>query len=113
MLVDTITTREEALQLINNNNVVIFKFTATWCGPCKKVASLVDELYEQVKDHVVMVIVDIDKARDIASFMKIRSVPTMLSYINKQPMDSILGANEKGIIGFFNKAYQYSQQNCE
>ena len=67
MLIDTITTREEALQLINNNKAVIFKFTATWCGPCKRVAPLVDELYEQVKDHVVMVIVDIDKARDIAS----------------------------------------------
>ena len=113
MLIDTITTREEALQLINNNKAVIFKFTATWCGPCKRVAPLVDELYEQVKDHVVMVIVDIDKARDIASFMKIRSVPTMLSYINQQPMDSVLGANEKGIIAFFNKTFQLSQQNSE
>ena len=113
MLIDTITTRQEALQLINNHKIVIFKFTATWCGPCKRVAGLVDELYEQVKDHVVMVIVDIDKARDIASFMKIRSVPTMLSYINQQPMDSILGADKKGIIGFFNKTYQWSQQNNE
>ena len=45
--------------------------------------------------------------------MKIRSVPTMLSYINQQPMDSVLGANEKGIIAFFNKTFQWSQQNSE
>jgi thioredoxin 1 len=110
MLIDTLKTREEALHIINNYKAVIFKFTATWCGPCKRVSGLVDELYEQVKDHVVMVIVDIDKAKDIASYMKIRSVPTMISYIDKQPMDSVLGADRDGIIAFFNKTYQKSSE---
>ena len=110
MLIDNIKTRQEAIDLINNNKAVIFKFTATWCGPCKKVYSLIDELYQQVKDYIVMVIVDIDKARDIASYMKIKSIPTMLSYINRQPTDSVLGADEEGIISFFNKTYQWSQQ---
>ena len=57
-----------------------------------------------------MVIVDIDKAKDIASYMKIRSVPTMISYIDKQPMDSVLGADRDGIIAFFNKTYQKSSE---
>ena len=50
-----------------------------------------------------MIIVDIDKARDIASAMKIRSVPTMHNFINGAPMDSITGSNKEHIISFFKK----------
>jgi len=50
-----------------------------------------------------MIIVDIDAGRDIASAIKIKSVPTMYNYVNGNPMDSVMGSNTSSIESFFNK----------
>jgi thioredoxin-like negative regulator of GroEL len=97
------TTREEVMEYFKTHPVVIMKFTATWCGPCKRSTPLVDKLFNEMSNNVSMIIVDIDKARDIASAMKIKSVPTMYNFINGAPMDSVIGSNKDHIISFFKK----------
>uniref|UniRef100_A0A6C0C6E6 Thioredoxin domain-containing protein n=1 Tax=viral metagenome TaxID=1070528 RepID=A0A6C0C6E6_9ZZZZ len=98
-----LTTRNEVTEYLTTHPVVIMKFTATWCGPCKRSAPLVNNLFAQMHDNVSMIIVDIDKARDISSAMKVKSVPTLHNFINGRPMDSVVGANDDSIISFFNK----------
>jgi len=54
-------------------------------------------------NNVTMVVVDIDKGRDISSAMKIKSVPTIYNFINGAPMDSVIGSNSENIVSFFKK----------
>jgi thioredoxin-like negative regulator of GroEL len=54
-------------------------------------------------NNVSMIIVDIDKGKDIASALKVRSVPTMYNFINGAPMDSVVGASSDHITSFFRK----------
>jgi thioredoxin 1 len=99
------TKRNEVVEYLQQNKFVIIKFTATWCGPCKRSSPLVMKLFNQLPDNVSMIIVDIDAGRDIASAIKIKSVPTMYNYIYGAPMDSIIGSNSGDITSFFKKTF--------
>ena len=98
-----LTTRDEVIEYLKTHKIVIIKFTATWCGPCKRSLPLVTELFNQMPNSVSMIVVDIDKGRDIASAMKIKSVPTMYNYIDGRPMDSVIGSQAGNIASFFKK----------
>ncbi len=98
-----LTTRDQVIEYLKTHNIVIMKFTATWCGPCKRSTPLVNKLFQQMPNNVSMVIVDIDKGRDISSAMKIKSVPTIYNFVNGAPMDSVIGSTDGDIISFFNK----------
>ena len=98
-----LTKRDELIEYLKKHSVVIVKFTATWCGPCKRIHPLVTELFNHMPNNVTMVVVDIDKGRDISSSMKIRSVPTMYNFINGEPMDSVIGSKPENITSFFKK----------
>jgi len=99
----TLTTRDELIEYLKKHSIVIVKFTATWCGPCKRIHPLVTKLFNNMPNNVTMVVVDIDKGRDISSAMKIKSVPTMHNFINGAPMDSVIGSNSENITSFFKK----------
>lgn len=73
----------------------IVDFTATWCGPCRSIAPILEELAKENKDQIVIYKVDVDKCRDIAEAFGIKSVPAVL-YI---PLDGepsmTIGARSK------------------
>ena len=96
-------TRQEFKKFIKQYKYVIVKFTASWCGPCKKIAPIVTELFNQMPSNIVMLIVDIDKAPDIKRFLKVTSVQTFCNFINGEMMDVNLGANKDDVINFFKK----------
>ena len=77
---------------------VLVDFFATWCGPCKRVAPVVDEIaLESVgKAHVFKV--DIDQSPDIASKYGVMSVPTFIVFENGEPKQQLLGAQPKSQI---------------
>ncbi len=95
--------REEFKKVIAAHNVVIVKVTATWCGPCKRIKPLITNLFNKIGSNVPMIIVDLDNNRDIASYLKVRSVPMLCNYVSNEPMDSVIGANEEKIAHFFKK----------
>ena len=96
-------TRDEFKRFIKKYKYVIVKFTASWCGPCKAIKSVVDELFLQMPENIVMLIVDIDKAPDIKRYLKVTSVPTFCNYINGEMMDVNIGGNKENVINFFKK----------
>jgi len=53
-----------------------------------------------------MVVVDADEGSDICSFMKVKGYPTLVSFINKEISESVMGADIKGIQHFFNESYK-------
>jgi len=59
---------------------VLVDFWAEWCGPCKMMIPVIDELTEELSDKVKVVKVNVDEAQDIASQYGIMSIPTMVLF---------------------------------
>jgi len=69
------------------DKAAIIDFYADWCGPCKAVAPVLEELSEQYKDEVVIYKVDTDKEAELSSLFAIQSIPTLLFIpVNGNPM---------------------------
>ena len=65
----------------------IIDFYADWCGPCKMVAPILEELSDDYKDKVTIYKVDTEVERELSSVFQIRSIPSMLFIpMDKQPM---------------------------
>ena len=98
--------RQELKDFTKTSNAFIIDFTATWCGPCKTIAPLIKKAWEQINTHFDMVIVDADEGSDICSFMKVKGYPTLVSFVNKEMAESVMGADIEGVKHFFNESYK-------
>jgi len=69
------------------NLPAIIDFYADWCGPCKMVAPILEDLSEEYKDKIIIYKVDTEAEQELSSAFQIRSIPSMLFIpLNKQPM---------------------------
>lgn len=68
---------EEFKKIINENELVVVDFFATWCGPCKMLSPVIENV-EKVLPNVKFVKVDIDQYNELASEYRIQSVPTLI-----------------------------------
>ena len=87
----------EVPDFINNNNLVILYFRADWCGPCRMVGPIVDEIALDNPDVNVGKI-DVDSSDIISTKYGIRSIPTILFIKNGEVVDKISGAVAKAVI---------------
>ncbi|MCA9529682.1 MAG: thioredoxin [Myxococcales bacterium] len=85
-------------QVLESDLPVLVDFTATWCGPCKMVAPLVDELADEYEGRVRVVKLDIDESPGTASKYGIRGVPTLLVFKDGRPVAQQVGAIPKTAI---------------
>ncbi len=74
---------------------VLVDFWAEWCGPCRMVAPLVDELAEEYEGRVVFTKVDVDQNSRAASKYGIMSIPALLIFNNGSPITNIVGFRPK------------------
>ena len=81
--------------VINSDKPVLVDFTATWCGPCKMVGPIVDELGEELKDQLVTGKLDVDSNQPIAQKYGVRNIPTLLVIKNGEVVEKIVGAVPK------------------
>ena len=98
-------TRQELQEFAKSSNAFIIDFTATWCGPCKTIKPYVEKAWEQIKGKFDFVVVDADEGSDICSSLKVRGFPTLVSFINKEMVESVQGADIEGIKHFFQTSY--------
>lgn len=82
-------------EVLNTDKLVVLDFWAEWCGPCKMVAPIIDELSEEYKDRVVMGKVDVDNNDEATSKYGIRNIPTVLFIKNGNVVDKVVGAGAK------------------
>ena len=77
---------------------VLLDFTATWCGPCRMLAPIVDELAEELDGKIKVGKVDVDEARGLAMKYQIMSVPTLMVIQGGQVKNISVGVKPKAAI---------------
>ena len=104
--------REQFIRVLNNNpGLVVVKFGATWCGPCKKIKSVVDAFFATSPDSVVCCDIDIDESFDVYSYLKskkmVNGIPVLLCYVRGNtsfiPDDSVTGSDPNALDQFFKR----------
>ena len=85
-------------ELIADDKLVIVDFWATWCGPCRMISPILDELEEEMADQITVVKVNVDDADEIAAQYRIMSIPTLLFFKNGQIVDKTVGAMPKAVL---------------
>lgn len=78
--------------------VVVVDFFATWCGPCKMLAPIFEELSNEMGGKTQFIKVDVDQSVDIAREYGIQSIPTMAILKDGQPVETMIGFLPKDVI---------------
>lgn len=79
-------------QLLSNEKLVVADYTATWCGPCRVVAPLIDQLASEYSDRATVIKIDIDENKDMAKKYGIRSIPAVLVFRDGEVVESLFGS---------------------
>jgi thioredoxin 1 len=84
--------------VLNSDKPVVVDFWATWCGPCKMVAPVLDEIAGENKEKLTVAKLDIDANPATARDYQVMSIPTMIVFKGGKPVKQIVGAKPKAAL---------------
>ena len=82
-------------EVMDAAGLVLVDFSATWCGPCRALAPVLDELAVEMRDEVKFVKIDVDLGARTARMFKIRGVPALLFFHNGRKVGELVGFRPK------------------
>jgi thioredoxin 1 len=94
----TLTDQTFESEVLNSNQPVLVDFWATWCGPCRAIAPVIEELAGQYEGRVKIAKLDVDDNQSTASRYNVRSIPTLLFFQNGKVVDQIVGSAPKSAL---------------
>lgn len=94
-LIVTLTQENFAQQVLQSPAPVLVDFWAEWCGPCKMIAPLLDELADEYDGKIKIGKVNIDEHQGLAAEYGVRAIPTLLVFSNGQVAEQMIGAKSK------------------
>ena len=83
--------------VLQTDKLVLIDFWAEWCGPCKMIGPIIDEIGEEYQDEVVVGKVDVDNNDETTTRYGIRNIPTVLFIRNGEVVDKVVGAGAKSL----------------
>ncbi|QNU65919.1 thioredoxin [Ruminiclostridium herbifermentans] len=81
--------------VLKSDKPVVVDFWATWCGPCRMVGPIMDELAEDFDGKVQIAKVNVDDQGELAAKFKIMSIPTILTFKNGELAEKVVGVRSK------------------
>lgn len=85
-------------QTIKSNKVVVVDFTAAWCGPCRALSPMIDELSSEFKGKAVVGKLDVDKNPTMTAQFSVRNIPAILYFKDGKLVDRQAGASSKSAL---------------
>lgn len=79
-------------EVLNSDNPVLVDYWAEWCGPCKMISPILDELAEENAGKLKVGKVDVDNNQELATQFSIRAIPTLLLFKDGQIKETMVGA---------------------
>ena len=94
---DTVNLNKDTFEKVINDSKtpVIVDFWAEWCGPCKMIAPILDEISVELKDKILVTKVNLDENQDLALKYSIRSIPSLLLFESGSVFDMRVGLLSK------------------
>jgi len=111
-IISSFESRDEFMNLMKvNPGLVIVKLGATWCGPCKAIAHIVEAFFATSPPNVICADIDVDESIDLYAYLKqrkmVNGIPVMLMYkkgnVSFAPDDSVTGADPAQLDAFFKR----------
>jgi len=90
-----VTDKNFEAEVIKSDLLVLADFWAEWCGPCRAIAPIVDEIAAELEGKLKVVKINVDDAQELAGKFNIMSIPTLLLFKKGEPVDQIIGAASK------------------
>ena len=97
MKVEKISSKEFPVEVLQAREPVLIDFYADWCGPCKMLSPIIDEVAQE-NDDIKVVKVNVDESSDIALEYKVMSIPTLVVIKNGQEVARSIGVIDKSEI---------------
>lgn len=95
MAIQHVTDADFQQEVLNNDKPVLVDFWAEWCGPCRVMEPVLEDISSSMADKLVVSKLNVDENPEITQQFQVMSIPTMILFKGGQPVDQLVGAMPK------------------